>query len=123
MLYGGREAECDMSYNLYIETPVCPCCGKQEHVEWSWQITWNFSGIIRHLDLGPILSAGSVVPVKDALPKLKKAIETVVSDFAFYEGMQSRYNGWGSASDFEQCLRDLITQCERYPDGIIECSN
>lgn len=112
-----------MSYNLYIETPKCPCCGMQEHVGWSWQITWNFSGIIRHLDLGPILSAGSVFPVKDALPKLKKALETVVMDLAFYEGMQSRYGDWGSASDFEQCLRNLITQCERYPDGIIECSN
>lgn len=112
-----------MSYNLYIETPVCPCCGKQEHVEWSWQITGNFSGLISHLGLQQVIGSESIIPVENALPKLREALETLVNDFPFYEGMQSRYNGWGSASDFEQCLRDLITQCERYPDGIIECSN
>lgn len=110
-----------MSYNLYIETPKCPCCGKQEHVPWSWQITGNFAGVIDHLELNRIIGREAVVPVKDALPKLKKALETLISYFPFYEGMQSKYGDWGSASDFEQCLRELMAQCERHPDGIIEC--
>ena len=110
-----------MSYNLYIETPVCPCCGKQEHVGWSWQITGNFSWIISHVGLGSVLGRECKTPVSEALPKLEDAMSRLMADFEMYREYQSKYGDWGSAEDFRFCLWDLIEQCSKYPDGTIEC--
>jgi hypothetical protein len=55
------------------------------------------------------------------IPLLEKGIKELESDPEKYRAFDAP-NGWGKYDDFLGFCRDLLSQCERYPDAVVERS-
>ncbi len=90
----------------------------------SENITHNLGRMAEAVGLYEILwppASADIIPVARMTPILEKGIKELESDPEKYKAFDAP-NGYGKYDDFLGFCRDVLSQCEKYPDAVVERS-
>jgi hypothetical protein len=116
-----------MSLDFYIsQVKRCPHCGGEIEGDdtHDQNITHNLAGMADAAGLYKLLWR----PEENGIVKAGQLIEPLQLGIALMEANPERFramdaeNGWGTYDQFVPWLKQLLTACREYPDGLVRAS-
>ena len=109
-----------MSLDVYLSTPACPTCGRNDEL-FHANITHNLSEMAGELGIYPALwcpEAVNVTCAADLIVPLTAAIEKMQADPEHWQSYDSP-NGWGLAVNFLPWLVRYRAACLEHPKSVV----